>query len=189
MKHLQIKLLSMLMVLGSIIAIGSFASCAHKSGHRNSDGTLVRSGLTRGNSHHSGTSDRRVKGSTRVRMTKENGVYYVPITVNGLNLRFIFDTGASSILISSAEAAVMYRQGLITQDDILGQAQMEDASGNISTGAVVNLKNVVIGDLTIQNVEATVVDNMQAPLLFGQTALSKFGKVSIDYDHGYIEFN
>lgn len=189
MKHLQMKLLSILMIVGSIIIMGSQTSCAHKSGHRNSDGTLVSSGSSKGSSRHSGTSGKQVKGSTRVRMTKENGVYYVPITVNGLNLRFIFDTGASSILISSAEAAVMYRQGLITQDDILGQAQMEDASGNISTGAVVNLKEVEIGDLTLQNVEATVVDNMQAPLLFGQTALSKFGKVSIDYDHGYIEFN
>lgn len=182
------KLLSILMIVGSIIIMVSQTSCAHKSGHRNNDGTLVNSGLSKG-SRHSGTSGKRVKGNTRVRMTKENGVYYVPITVNGLNLRFIFDTGASSILISSVEAAVMYRQGLITQDDILGQAQMEDASGNISTGAVVNLKEVEIGDLTLHNVEATVVDNMQAPLLFGQTALSKFGKVSIDYDHGYIEFN
>lgn len=185
MKHLQVRLLFILMVLGSIVTIGNLTSCAHKSGHRNKNGTL----LPQGNSSHAKTSDRRIKGSTRVKMIKENGVYYVPITVNGLNLRFVFDTGASSVLISSAEAAVMYRQGLITQDDILGQTQMKDASGNISTGTIVNLKTVVIGGITLQNVEASVVDNMQAPLLFGQSALSKFGKVSIDYDKGFIEFN
>lgn len=189
MIHLQTKLFSVLIVLGGIIAMGGQTSCAHKSGHHNRDGTLVSRSSSKDNRQSSGTSEKRVKGNTRVKMTQENGVYYVPITVNGLNLRFIFDTGASSILISSAEAAVMLRQGLIEQDDILGQAQMEDASGNISTGAVVNLKTVVIGDITLHNVEATVVDNMQAPLLFGQTALSKFGKVSIDYEHGYIEFN
>jgi len=34
-----------------------------------------------------------------------------------------------------------------------------------------------------------VVDNIQAPLLLGQTALIKFGKVTIDYNNNTIEFN
>lgn len=188
MIHLQTKLFSVLIALGGITMIAGQTSCAHKSGHRR-EGALVTRSSSKDSRQSNSTSEKKVSGNTRVRMTKENGVYYVPITVNGLSLRFIFDTGASSILISSAEAAVMIRQGLIEEDDILGQNQMEDASGNISTGTVVNLKSVVIGDLTLHNVEATVVDNIEAPLLFGQTALSKFGKVSIDYDHGYIEFN
>ena len=54
---------------------------------------------------------------------------------------------------------------------------------------MVNLRAVKIGDIMLHNVQATVVDNIQAPLLLGQTALSKFGKVSLDYNHGYIEFN
>ena len=41
----------------------------------------------------------------------------------------------------------------------------------------------------LHNVEATVVNNIQAPLLLGQTALAKFGKISIDYDNLTIEFN
>ena len=41
----------------------------------------------------------------------------------------------------------------------------------------------------LHNVEANVVDNIQAPLLLGQTALSKFGKVTIDYNNNTIEFN
>ena len=122
-------------------------------------------------------------------MTKEGGVYMVPITVNGLDLRFIFDTGASSISISSAEAMVMYRQGLITEDDIMGQQQFQDATGGVSVGTVIRLRTVEIGGITLNNVEATVVDNIQAPLLLGQTALSKFGKVTIDYDNNIIEFN
>ena len=83
----------------------------------------------------------------------------------------------------------MYRQGLISDDDILGSSQMQDATGGISTGVVVNLRSVKIGGIDLSNVQATIVDNIQAPLLLGQTALSKFGKVSIDYEHGYIEFN
>ena len=160
------------------------ASCVHKSGYRNRHSRANERTVNRVESR-----DDRVTEHTRIRMVKENGVYYVPIEVNGLNLRFIFDTGASSILLSSAEAMVMYRQGLISCDVILRSSQMQDASGGISTGVVVNLRAVKIGDIMLHNVQATVVDNIQAPLLLGQTALSKFGKVSLDYNHGYIEFN
>ena len=133
--------------------------------------------------------ERRIRRGTTVKMEAEGGVYLVPITVNGLDLKFIFDTGASSICISSAEATVMVRQGQITRDDILGQQQFQDATGRVSVGTVINLKTVEIGGIVLHDVEATVVDNIQAPLLLGQTALAKFGKISIDYDNLTIEFN
>ena len=133
--------------------------------------------------------ERRIRRGTKVKMEADGGVYFVPITVNGLDLKFIFDTGASSICISSAEATVMVRQGQITRDDILGQQQFQDATGRVSVGTVINLKTVEIGGIVLHDVEATVVDNIQAPLLLGQTALAKFGKISIDYDNLTIEFN
>ena len=133
--------------------------------------------------------ERRIRRGTTVKIEAEGGVYLVPITVNGLDLKFIFDTGASSICISSAEATVMIRQGQITRDDILGQQQFQDATGRVSVGTVINLKTVEIGGIVLHDVEATVVDNIQAPLLSGQTALAKFGKISIDYDNLTIEFN
>ncbi len=132
---------------------------------------------------------RRIRRGTKVKMISNGGVYFVPITVNGLDLKFIFDTGASSICISSAEATVMVRQGLITRDDILGQEQFQDATGGVSIGTVINLKTVEIGGIVLHDIEATVVDNIEAPLLLGQTALAKFGKISIDYDNLTIEFN
>lgn len=133
--------------------------------------------------------ERRIRRGTKVKMEADGGVYLVSITVNGLDLKFIFDTGASSICISSAEATVMVRQGQITREDILGQQQFQDATGRVSVGTVINLKTVEIGGIVLHDVEATVVDNIQAPLLLGQTALAKFGKISIDYDDLTIEFN
>jgi aspartyl protease family protein len=106
-----------------------------------------------------------------------------------LNLKFIFDTGASNICISAAEAAVMAKQGKITENDVIGQQQFQDATGGISVGTIIRLKTVEIGGIILHDIEANVVDNIQAPLLLGQTALSKFGKVTIDYDNNVIEFN
>ena len=166
----------------------SFLSCAHKSGRHGHDNNHKRPTTIVENQNHD-RRERKVGGHTKVNMRKEGGVYLVPIIVNGLNLDFIFDTGASSISLSSAEAMVMLRQGQITQDDVVGQQQFQDATGGVSVGTIVLLRTVQIGDITLENVEASIVDNIQAPLLLGQTALAKFGKVTIDYNHNTIEFN
>lgn len=168
--------------------IFALSSCAHKSGRHGHDNNRDWSATIAKNTN-SDRRERKVGGHTKVRMRKEGGVYLVPITVNGLNLDFIFDTGASSISLSSAEAIVMLRQGLITQNDIVGQQQFQDATGGVSVGTIIRLRTVEIGGIVLNNVEASVVDNIQAPLLLGQTALSKFGKVTIDYNNNIIEFN
>ena len=163
-------------------------SCAHKSGHKGHP-DISRQNEVSSSDRGKYKSERKVRGHAKVHMTKEGGVYLVPITVNGLSLRFIFDTGASSISLSSAEALVMLRQGKISKEDIVGQQQFQDATGGISVGTIIRLHTVEIGGLVLENVEATVVDNIQAPLLLGQTALSKFGKVTINYNNNTIEFN
>ncbi len=48
--------------------------------------------------------------------------------------------------------------------------------------------NINIGIKVLNDVEASIVHNNSAPLLFGQSALAKFGKVSIDYDRNEITF-
>ena len=174
--------------LQTLCVIFALSSCAHKSGRHGRENNRSHS-TTISKNQNSDRRERKVGGHTKVSMRKEGGVYLVPITVNGLNLDFIFDTGASNISLSSAEAMVMYRQGKITQDDIVGQQQFHDATGGVSVGTIVLLRTVQIGDIILENVEASIVDNIQAPLLLGQTALAKFGKVTIDYNHNTIEFN
>jgi len=39
-----------------------------------------------------------------IKMEKQNGVYMIPVDINGVPIHFIFDTGASLISISSTEA-------------------------------------------------------------------------------------
>ena len=178
-----------ILICGCLVSIILLVSCAHKSGHKANAYDSSQSMNNIEQTSQSDISERKVKGHTKVRMEKAGGVYLVPIKVNGLDLKFIFDTGASSICLSSAEALVMYRQGQITQDDFVGQQQFQDATGGISVGTVIRLHTVEIGGIVLRNVEANVVDNIQAPLLLGQTALSKFGKVTIDYNNNTIEFN
>lgn len=123
-----------------------------------------------------------------LKMENQNGVKYVWIEINGIRLRFIFDTGASSICISPSEANVLYRQGTLRKEDILDKEYFQDATGRISEGTKVNLRTVKIGNKILENIEATVVDNINAPLLLGQSVLENFGKIEIDNKNGEIIF-
>jgi len=128
-------------------------------------------------------------GPTEVAMEKENGVYKVPVTVNGVPMRFILDTGASLISMSEAEAELLYKQGALKPADVIGRSRFQDATGAISPGAVVRLRSVQIGDRVLQNVNANIVGSSKAPLLLGQSALSQFGKISVDYRRNVVTFD
>lgn len=132
--------------------------------------------------------DHTAGGRVVIKMKKEGGVYKIPLRINGVEMDFIFDTGASTISISDLEASFLFKQGKISRDDILGKANFQDATGNITEGAIINLKEVTLGNRTIYNVRASVTNNVDAPLLLGQTALEKFGKISIDYNNLEIIF-
>ena len=123
-----------------------------------------------------------IQGPRTIHMRKgENGLYYVPIRVNGQELKFIFDTGASSICISSLEANLLLKQGQISEDDILGDVQSSIADGSIVHATHINLREVELAGVTLHDVDAIVSDNDSAPLLLGQSAMSRFGAFKVDY--------
>lgn len=128
-------------------------------------------------------------GGNTVKMKKEGGVYMVPVEINGVSMDFIFDTGASDITMSLAEALFLYRQNKLSDSDFRGLRQYQIADGSIAEGTIVILKSVKIANRTLNNVEASIVHNLDAPLLMGQSALSRFGRITIDYNKGEITFN
>lgn len=166
-----------------VIVLPGCTGCS-KSGHRDAHSTNERRSSSDGNSNDEGDFSRR----TVVKMQKNNSVYEIPTEINGIPMHFIFDTGAGLISISTTEANFLYKQGTLTDGDVVGSANFIDANGDISEGTIITLKTVKIGDKTLRNVEASVVHNLSAPLLMGQSALEKFGKISIDYNRGEISF-
>ena len=112
--------------------------------------------------------------------TKEGGVCKVKCAINGLPLHFIFDTGAADVSISSVEATFMAKNDFLPSSDIIGKQNYQTADGNITEGTIINLKDVKLGSLHLNNIKASVVRNQAAPLLLGQSVLSKLGKIEID---------
>ncbi|MBP4141968.1 retroviral-like aspartic protease family protein [Flavobacterium sp. P4023] len=158
-----------------------FVDCTNcsRSGRNSTRDSKPRYNSVSGSSRH---------GKTMVKMSEENGIYKIPVEINGSNMNFIFDTGASIISMSATEAMFLYKQGTLKEEDFIGNVNFQDATGAISEGTVIRLKSVKIGNKTLENVEASVVHNSEAPLLFGQSALAEFGKISIDYKRNEITF-
>ena len=115
-----------------------------------------------------------------ISFTQESGVCKVKCAINGLPLHFIFDTGATDVSISSVEATFMAKNDFLSSSDIIGKQNYQTADGNITEGTIINLKDVKLGSLHLNNIKASVVRNQAAPLLLGQSVLSKLGKIEID---------
>ncbi|MBK8723403.1 MAG: retroviral-like aspartic protease family protein [Saprospiraceae bacterium] len=118
---------------------------------------------------------------TVIKMEKIGGVYVLPCEVNGLSLRFIFDTGASDVSISLTEALFMLKNGYLSDNDLKGTEYYRIANGDVAEGTEIILREIKIGNLKMHNIKASVVHELSAPLLLGQSALSKLGKIEFDY--------
>lgn len=123
---------------------------------------------------------------TLIKLKRQGGVSIIPCKINGLDLELIFDTGASDVSISLSEASSMLKNGKLTQGDIIGTANYVDANGGITEGIVINIKEIEIAGLKMTNIKASVVKNLKAPLLLGQTAISKLGKIQLDLNNNTL---
>ena len=76
----------------------------------------------------------------------------------------------------------MLKNGYLSKNDIIGSQQYQTASGDILEGTRIIIRKIEVGGLVLRNVEASVVHSDNAPLLLGQSVLSRLGKIQIDYN-------
>ena len=130
-----------------------------------------------------------------IQMENMNGVYRISCSVNGAKMKMIFDTGASTVSLSESMANFLYDNDYISKEDILGTSKTQTADGSIHDNVVINIKDIEISGLHVKNVQAVVISSQNAPLLLGQTAIQKLGRISLsgdkliiyDYDGDYTD--
>ena len=120
--------------------------------------------------------------SNIIKFKRNNGgTFVVPIVINGaLKLDFIFDSGASDVSISPDVALTLIRTGTVTESDFVGTQKYVFADGSIANSNVFIIREIQIGNKVEKNVKASISNSIDAPLLLGQSILSKFGKLTID---------
>lgn len=97
-----------------------------------------------------------------------SGHHFTEGQINGVTLKFIVDTGASAIVMNSADAK---RAGLDYKKGEL--AQMQTANG-IVNGYRVSLNTLRLQGLVLNQVDAVVLEGMSPPLvLLGMSALNR----------------
>jgi aspartyl protease family protein len=111
------------------------------------------------------------------------------VKINGMGLEMIYDTGASNTTITLAEAKYLYEKGTLTENDFVGIEQFQSADGSIHDGLSIIIRELKIGDeISLYDIEATIVKNQQAPLLLGQSVLKHFRQITVDRENEVVKF-
>jgi len=112
----------------------------------------------------------------------------VGVRLNGFSSQnFIFDTGASALVINSKLYRAMVQNRYLTNQDIIGSTKVIVADGSTIDAQIIRIASLSLGTIQIKNIEALVMPDSNAPLLIGQSVFNQFGKISIDYQKKVIE--
>ena len=126
---------------------------------------------------------------TIIQMVEDRGVYKIPCEINGLKVKMVFDTGAAAVSLSQSIAEMMLENNYISISDFVGKSKSLTADGRIIDHTELMLHTLKIGDYTISDVKAVVINSQDTPILLGQTAIQKLGTISIKGDKLYIKGN
>ena len=111
-----------------------------------------------------------------------DGHYHLTAQVNDVSIRFVIDTGASSIALGPRDAE---RVG-IDLDNLAYIGEARTANGIVET-APVRLDTLTIGDIRDENVPAMVLRADLEQSLMGMSYLSRFARVSIEANRLILE--
>lgn len=115
----------------------------------------------------------------KIKLQHQNGVYYIPVSIGGIERNFVFDTGASEVLISTDLERQLIENGVIKKDNYLPFGLYQIADGSIVQCRRLILPKINIENIVVKNVHASVGVG-SVPLLMGKSVLDKFKKWQID---------
>ena len=106
----------------------------------------------------------------------DSGYFFADVQINGAPVHMLVDTGAEVIALSRNDAQMAGLATPIGMNDVIGKG----ADGDVR-GEAVTLDKVTLGDKSVDNVPAIVL-NSGGQSLLGQSFLSKFASVKIEGD-------
>jgi clan AA aspartic protease (TIGR02281 family) len=122
-----------------------------------------------------------VQKHEEVHIERRGSSYYVPVRINDtITLPFLLDTGAGDLAIPRDVARTLIRAGALKSGDLIGKRSYQIANGSEEVSPVVSIREVRVGEHIVRNVTAGIIPPNGEPLL-GQSFLSKFGAVTVDY--------
>ncbi|MDJ0739840.1 MAG: TIGR02281 family clan AA aspartic protease [Gammaproteobacteria bacterium] len=108
--------------------------------------------------------------TNEIRVLKRNGGYFLDGLINGRPVRFLVDTGATSVALSEVEAR---RLGI--QHRLEGTAVGVGTAGGTARAHAISLRSLSVGGVRLDDVRAVVIEG-ESPrhVLLGMNVLSRF---------------
>ena len=111
-----------------------------------------------------------------------DGHFYLTAELNGTPIRFVIDTGATTIALSRADA----RRIGIDPDNLAFIGQARTANGVVATAPVL-ISSFRLGNIADERVMAVVIDGDLGQPLLGMNYLSRFARVSMEGNRLILE--
>jgi predicted aspartyl protease len=123
----------------------------------------------------------------RIPLTKVGNSHKIKAKINNvLSFDFILDTGADNVLVAPDVFVTFYKAGVITDADIIGKQHFSIADGSTVKGLKFYLREIQIGEIILNNVEASVIAGGDYDMLLGGSVFKKIGKITIDYNNAEL---
>ena len=119
-----------------------------------------------------------------VKLLPDGTTFKVKLTINGIVRYFVYDTGASELVINSELEQELLKTGKISLSDYVDSKQFEIADGSIIEAKGVRLNNIVIGGFRVNNVVAYITE--EGGMLCGMGLMNKFRTWELDKENKMI---
>ncbi len=110
--------------------------------------------------------------------------YKIKISISGVTKYYLFDTGASDLVINRDTERELLLNGVLKRENYLGKIEYSLANNQIIQAQEVLVDNINIGDYTVNNVIIAIID--EGSLLCGKSFLDKFKKWEIDKQNNIL---
>ena len=129
----------------------------------------------------SASSASNVKGAAAdtVSVLNLNGMTYIKVKLGSLVQVWLFDTGASDLLIDTETEALLKKENLLTSANYLGIGEYEMANGTIDSCRRYKINGVQIGKFSVDDVVVAVSEKGKR-IIVGRSLLNKFRHWSLN---------
>jgi hypothetical protein len=108
-----------------------------------------------------------------------NGMSYIRLTIGSQQQVWLFDTGASDLLINTDTEAALKKEGILNSGNYLGTGEYEMANGAIDTCRKYRISHVHIGGYSLDNIGIAVTEKGKR-IIAGKNLLNKFSSWILD---------
>jgi hypothetical protein len=116
-----------------------------------------------------------------VQLTLHNGVFAVPVIINGaIIIPFVLDSGAADVQLPAEVVLTLIRTGTLSEQDFIGASSYVLANGTTLRSPRFGIREMRVGGHVVRSVAASVGPAVSSDALLGQSFLSKLPSWTLD---------